>query len=248
MMAHVLKSLLTEKTLWKLLSETALAVFAVFLIYRFGFHPLAVVVGTLIFVVIYFREIEERRFLKISFLLLPLLFLAAAGFINPLTPGLAALVLVFAVLFFVMLGLVNLFFKERFLVYSVFNTAFLISLLLFFFYLARGPENFWILGVILFFSVFLILRESFVFFGLPGGRRTTLYSGILSFISLEFFYVLQFLPLGFVNAAAFLAIFLILGKDIVVSSAKGNLNFSFAMRQTTFFAVLTIAIFAASRW
>jgi hypothetical protein len=238
---------LTEKTLWKLLLKTVLGTLAVFLIYEFDFHSLSIIAGALVFVIIYLRATEERRFFRISFLLLPILALVAIGIINPIGPVSVGLYALFAVLFFVLLGLINLFFKERFLVYGIFNAALFVVFSLLFFYLVR-PDNFWLLGPVFFVVSFLILKEVFGFFGLTGNKRTTLQAGVLGFLGVEFAYILQFLPLGFINAAVFLALFLVLGREMLVSRAKGTLNFSSMMKQITIFVVLGIFIFAASRW
>lgn len=166
-MVLVLKSLLTEKTLWRLLLKTALAVLTVFLVYDSGFNPVALFAGLLVFGVIYFREPEEKSLLMNSFWLLPVLALASLGVVGTISPiGMAGIIATFAVLFFVLLGLINLFFRERFLVYGAFNTAYFAALSLFYFYAARGPDNFWFLGAALFFFTLLLLKEAVGFFGL----------------------------------------------------------------------------------
>ena len=244
MTARVLKFLSTEKTLWKLLLETAVAVLAVGFLSPIG--PIGLMGLIVIFAAIYFREVEEKKLFRISFWLLPVLALAAIGFMGPIGPvGPIGLITVFAALFFVLLGLINLFFKERFLVYGIFNTAFLIALSLLFFYLLR-PDNFWILGTVFSIAVFLTLKEVFGFFGPLEGRRAALFAGVLGFLGLELSYILQFLPLGFMSAAVYLTLFLVIARETVVSSAKGGLNFSFMMKQITLFAVLTIVVFALS--
>ncbi|MFH0712456.1 MAG: hypothetical protein V2A55_01180 [Candidatus Jorgensenbacteria bacterium] len=240
MTARVLKFLSTEKTLWKLLLKTFLGSLAVFLVYNSGFNPFLVIVAALVFAVIYFREIEEKAFFRTSFWLLPILALAASGVMGSVGP-----IAVFAALFFVLLGLINLFFKERFLVYGIFNAAFLVALLLFFFYLV-GPGSFWILGAVSLVTVFLVLKEAFNFLGPLSGRRAVIFAGVLAFLGLELSYILQFLPLGFINAAVYLTLFLVLGRETVVSSVKGSLNFSQTMKQITLFVVLSIVVFAVS--
>jgi hypothetical protein len=92
------------------------------------------------------------------------------------------------------------------------------------------------------------LKEALFFFGFSGERRVALYAGTLGLVSLEFFHISQFLPFGFISSAAYLGLFLLLGKDLAVSAARGALNFSLIMRQITLFSVLTIVVFAASSW
>ncbi len=241
MTVRVLKFLSAEKTLWKLLFKTAVAVLAVGLISPIG--PIGLIVTLAVFAAVYFREIEEKKFFRTSFWLLPVLVLAAIGLIGPISP--IGPIAVFAVLFFVLLGLINLFFKERFLVYGVFNAAVLVALSLLFFFLLR-PGNFWLSGTVFFAALFLILRENLGFLGPFSGRRATLSAGIIAFLGLELSYFLQFLSLGFINAAVYLALFLVLVREAAVSSIKGSFSFSFMMRQITLFAVLSIVVFAVS--
>lgn len=242
-MVRALKSLLAEKTLWRLLLRTFFGVLAVYLVRFFDFHPLSVLAALAVFGAIYFRELEERRLFRMSFVLLPILTVAAIGLISPIGP--TGPIAVFAVLFFVLLGLIDFFFKERLSVYGVFSTALVALLSIVFFYLARDPGNFWFLGTAFFLVLYLLLKEAFGIWE-AGLRRLTLSALILSFLGLELSYILQFLPLGFLNAALFLTLFSVLARDAVISSAKGNLGFSLMMKQVTFFVILAIIIFAAS--
>ncbi len=241
-----LKFLLIEKTPWRLLLKTALGVGALLFIRLLNFHPFAVLSGFFVFLIIYFREAAERRFLRFSFWLLPALTFTILRLTNSIGPlGLIWLLFIFAILFFFILGLIDLFFKERTQIYGILNTVLMLAVFLIVFYFLN-LKNFWILGIALFLFLFLLFSEVFIFFEIPKGKKMLAAGSALGLLGVELAWILNFLPLGFINAALFLTLFFLLIKDALVSKAKGVLTFAFVFRELTFFIILTIIIFAAS--
>jgi len=238
---------LVDRTAWRLLLNTALATLAVFLVVQLRFHVVAVVVFLAVLSGIYFYEGPERRGWRVSFWLL-----VAAGVVSThalsLSLSLSLLSLVaFAVLFFVLSGLVNFIFRDRFFVHSIFNTA----LFLFLFLLVNVFAElgvFWIVGLVTFAVTLLLMRETLRVLGIARGMRVFAISGVLSLIVVEVLWLMQFLPLGVVNTAVFLTLFTFLARDGIVAHYRGNLNVHFVLRQLTFFVVLSLLVFAASRW
>lgn len=244
-MAKKFQSFLRDRTAWRLLFKAAFATLILFWAWRtdFGFWPTVIFVAVLLYD--YFSLPEERKFLRVSFWLLPLsayLGLAFVGlpFFGPLT------LFLFAFLFFLVLGLANLFFSERFVFYNVLNTGLLIMILMPFFYLAR-PGNLFLWLPAVFALAFFVWRECFRFFSLPG-RKTSIAAFVLAFLVSEFAFGLMFLPIGFMNAAAFLVLVMILTRDSILTYSKGVLNLSFLFRQLTFFVFFAILILATARW
>jgi len=94
----------------------------------------------------------------------------------------------------------------------------------------------------------LDFHESFDFFGVTRGKRLVFAAFILSLLSVELSWVVMFLPLGFINAAAFLALFFLLVRDGIVIHFQGYLSLPFVFKQLTFFIVLAVLIFASARW
>lgn len=249
-MAKKLAFLLTDRTAWKLLFKAVLATAALLLVLRFGFNLVVLVVFFAVFIGIYFSQITERRLLRISFWLLPVFGLTAIKILlSSFSPPFFIVITLafFAFLFFILLGLTNFFFKDRFLVYGIFNTSLLLLLFLLVFYLGR-PDNFWFLGIALFFMMVLIFEEIFRFFGIHKGKRTLAVSGVIGILAVEVAWFASFLPLGFINAAVFLTLFFLLVRDSLMVHFKGFLNLSFIFRELAFFIFLTLVIFAASQW
>lgn len=247
-MAEKLKFLLTDRTLWKLALKSIVAATALFLVRFFNFHFIAILGFFVLLLIIYFSQAGERKLLRLSFWVLPALSLAAIGLISPINLiGLIGFIFVFAILFFIILGLVDFFFKERALVYGIFNTALFLILFLLFFYLTP-LKNFWILGIALFFLIILIFGEIFKFFEMPKTKRTFALAAAASLLGVEFSWITGLLPLGFINSAVFLTLFFLLTRDAFIASVRGNLNFSFVFRELLFFVFITIIIFAAASW
>ncbi|KKU91503.1 MAG: hypothetical protein UY23_C0001G0109 [Candidatus Jorgensenbacteria bacterium GW2011_GWA1_48_11] len=244
-MAKKFQSFLKDRTAWRLLSKTVFATLILFWAWRtnFGFWPTAIFITVLLYD--YFSLPEERKFLRASFWLLPLAAYLGLAFVNLPVFGPLTLFL-FALLFFLVLGLAALFFQDRFVFYNVLNTGLLIMILMPIFYLIRPTTLFgWLLAV--FALTFFIWRECFRFFGLPG-RRLSIAAFVLAFLAAELAVGLMFLPIGFMNAAAFLVLILLLTRDGIATYFKGVLNLSFLFRQLTFFVFFAILILATARW
>ncbi|MCP6720047.1 MAG: hypothetical protein KJI72_01805 [Patescibacteria group bacterium] len=249
-MAKKLAFLLTDRTAWRLPFKTALATLTLLFVLWFDFSLVALAVFFTVFVSIYFSQITERRLLKVSFWFLPIFSLIGIKLLlSSFSPPLFIIIALalFAFLFFILLGLMSFFFKDKFLVYGIFNTSLLLLLFLLVFHLGR-PDNFWFLGIVLFFMMVLIFEEVFKFFGIYKGKRTLAALGIVGILAVEIAWLTSFLPLGFINAAVFLTLFFLLVRDSLAVHFRGFLNLSFIFRELAFFVFITLIIFAASQW
>ena len=226
---------------------TALGTLALFLVLRLDFSVVAVVIFLAVFSGIYFSQSVERRMLRTSFWFLPIFSIVGIKLLSPSLLLSSLSLLPFAVLFFVLLGLMNLVFRDRFLVYGIFNTALLLLIFLIAFYAWR-PGSFLILGPVLFLVVALLFMEVLGVFEIFLGRRALVVGGTLGLLAAEVVWLTGFLPLGFINAAVFATLFFLLLRDGLAVHFRGFLNLPFIFRQLTFFIVLTIVIFAASSW
>jgi hypothetical protein len=80
------------------------------------------------------------------------------------------------------------------------------------------------------------------------GRNLRLLTWVFALIMAESTAFVVFLPLGFINAAAFMTLFYVLGRDVVLARLRGLLNLSLVLRELAIFAVLSIIIFATVTW
>ncbi|MDP2705855.1 MAG: hypothetical protein Q8O49_01465, partial [bacterium] len=137
-------------------------------------------------------------------------------------------------------------FNDHFLVYNLFHSSFLLAVFGIFFYF-RFFFSFWLfLG--LFLAIFLLLEEFFVFNGIGWPKRRLAAEGALTLAAIQIGWLTSFLPIGFINSAAFLVLFLGLSRDAVLAHFQGYFSISYLFRQLTFFVILSLFIFLISSW
>jgi len=257
-MVKRLKFLLTNQTEWKLLFKAFLLTLTIFLVGLFGFSWWAIFIFFLVLIGIYFTQLLERHLLRVSFWLLPLLILFSLHSLSILpscsTSILCPLSLITYFLYFsltfIVLGIGSFFFTHRHTIYSLLNTILILltSLLLFSSKFQVTSFKFNFLYLVFFLIIIFIFKEVLHFFEVSWSKRIFIVSLAVSLVGLELAWLITFLPLGFINAAAFLTLFFILIRESIVSHFRGTLNLPFIMRQLTFFVLLTLIIFAVSQW
>lgn len=204
---------------------------------------------------VYITQIVERNLLRSSFWLFPLVTIIgfwvitrtiAFSFSSPyVSIFFIGLFLLFSFAFFLLIGISRFFFKDRFIVYGVFNTAVLLTSFAVFFVLFE-KSLFWVFPF--FVIVFLLFRESLYFFDIEFKRRIGVASAAVAFLTSELSLVTKFMPLGILNGSIFLALFFLLLRDGIIAHFKGNLTKKLLLRQLTIFVLLTLIIFAVSKW
>ncbi len=248
-MVKLLKSFSISPTALRLLFKAGLLTAVLGGAYFLGFSFWPLFVFFLVLLAVYLKEPLERRLVGTSFFILAffsvlgLAMFRSFGF-NSSFLLLAAFFLFFG-LFFIILGLIHFVFENRFAVYGIFNT---ILLLLVFLVVQRLELNDFLKYFLIFSAIMLIFRETFLYFGILLGSRVWFVSAVAGFLAVELYLLVVFLPLGFINAAAFLALFFLLIRDSLAVHFQGFLNLAFIFRQLTFFVFLTTIIFAAAKW
>ena len=205
--------------------------------------------------VVYITQIAERNFLRSSFWLFPLVTIIGFwvitrnivfSFSSPyVSIFFVGLFLLFFFAFFLIIGISRFFFKNRFVVYGVFNTAVLLASFAVFFVLFE-KSLLWIFPF--FVIVFLLFRESLYFFNIQFKRRIGVTSAVVALLTSELLLVTKFMPLGILNGSIFLALFFLLLRDSLIAHFQGNLTKKLLLRQVTIFVFLTLIIFAVSKW
>ncbi len=258
-MVKRLNFLLQNQIAWRSsLLKAAAVTLAFFGVYILNFSFWAVLGLFLVLLPsIYFRESPERQSVKVSFWLFPFLGLIALYILKSSFPSNFAVFAVFALLllFFISLfGLISFIFTNRFLFFGIFNAALFFSLFLeaFYYSLALILSLSWVFTVFywlaLFLAVVFLFKEFFEFYGISLKGKIGIVGVVLGFVVFELFLIVSFLPLGFVNAAAFLTLFALLIRDSLAQHFQGFLNFPFILRELTYFILVGLIIFAASRW
>lgn len=251
-MAKRLPFLSINRIAWRSLYRAAVVALALVLAVetRFAFLALALFIAAIGYA--YFTQVAERKALRVSLWSLPLV--ALIGFwAFPAHPaffgGSAAFgVLAFALFFgafFILAGLGDFLFKDRFLWYGIAHTVTLLAVFLVFPLLAAA--SLWWLFVF-FFVLFWLFEEAFVFFGVETPRRVRAASAALTFLAVEISFLTGLLPLGALDAAAFLALLFFLLRDALVAHFEGALDRGFALRGLTVFVLFALIIFASAQW
>ena len=198
----------------------------------------------------YFSLGEAKEKLNFSFFISVLLYAlfsyqpAASGFF-----GFAPLALVF-ISFYLVAG-IGFEWKDPqgqriaylFLNNLLFFTAFL--------FVSRSAVVSWVLLLFIGLLNYFLVRESFRWGasdtrGFP--RRERFLALAVSFLSLQSFAVLLFLPIGFINIAIASAIFTSLLRDAVIDYLRGDWTRREILKKAILYLALFAAVMAVSRW
>ena len=258
-MVKKLTSYLRKTTGWKLPVKAGVFSLALGLVAWAGFSFWPALIFIAVASATYFSEPPERKILRSSFYLLSILGLLGAaiplGFPGTPLHGLISIfmVVIFGILVFGWLGLVNSSFNDRFLAYNLLNTALSAFFFVLAFYLMPNFNSESILTLLLWFlavflGVLLLLVETLSFEVSARGRGLKLTAWSFALILAEVAVMASFLPAGFLDTAAFLALFYILGRDAILSHFRGFLSFSLVFTELTIFAVVLGLIFATVNW
>lgn len=249
-MVKKLVSLLTNRIAWRLALEAVL--FGVLLrwIAADGPYSFAGFLFLFLFLFIYFKEQPERRRTRILYWFFGLLSVFGVRELISQFPEqnwIGLVVTGLSVYFFFLLGVTSFFIKKREFVYQLLNTfsLFLVSAWAFG---VSGGEIYLPPALFLLSGVTLLIRDALGFFDAGGRRRAWILSAVFGVIAVETGFFLRFLPLGFLNSAAFLALALFLSRDALLAHFRGRMDLPLLFRELAFFVGLSIVIFAGSAW
>jgi len=244
-----------SQELLRLVSKTLIVSIFLWIVLAADFRWWSIILFFGSVLVVYITQIAEKNLLRSSFWLFPLItiigfwvitrniaFSLSSSYISLFFMG---LFLLFFFAFFLLIGISHFFFKDRFVVYGVFNTAVLLASFVVFFILFE-KSLFWIFPF--FIIVLLLFRESLYFFDVQFKRRIGVTSAVVAFLTSELLLVTKFMPLGILNGSIFLALFFLLLRDSLIAHFHGNLTKKLLLRQVTIFVFLTLIIFAISKW
>ena len=222
-------------------------------LYFFNFSLSAIFIFCFLLLWFYFSQLPERGYSRISFLVLVLTAFFALRFFGTNFSVALGLVPIFSFLFYLLLGLTAFIFKNRHSVYLFLNTGLFLAVFLLFFSVAQS-KYFLFLNFLLFLIIYFLIKECFDFlrsavqnslFLIPNSRFIAL---VLAFLSLELFWAISLLPIGFINSAILLTLFVFLMRDFALTYFSGRLNRRFLIYHSLIFIILVSLIFAVSRW
>ena len=232
-----------------MLEKTLVGVAALSLVYLASFSFFAVFGFLCILLYVYLTAGAARRDFRFSFWLLQIVFLLALASLS--LPGL--LLAIYGLILFALLGLMGTVFSNKFFVYGLVSVAVAFSFFAVLF--SRAPsfseDSFWSEFWWLFFAfavVYWLFKEYWQTFASWESRKTRLYGMTLGVLSAELATIVVFLPLGFLNTAAFMSLLLLVSRDMILAHVRGFLSPSFVFREITLFVVISSIIFATVSW
>lgn len=213
---------------------------------NYSFLPLAAYFGSAFYFYIY--PVFEKRFLC-SFLIILLI---PFFFIN--SPLFLIYSLFTGILFFLLLGIKNLAFINRYQIYQLLNN-FLFFLIFIAFFSADKSQLFFPKYLILFTLSFFLFKEllnwNFSRFEslmeIPA-KKINVYSIFFSFLLGQFFWAIALLPIGFLNSAVLALVFILAAKDIIINYLEGKIDKNLVLKNITMVVIFSIIIFAVSKW
>jgi len=233
-----------------LLLRALVAILGAVLLVWGSFSFWAVILFLAIFWGLYLSEEGDRQSVRTSYFFIPAL-LVLGGWALPLEeffsiPVLAVLgILVLGYLIVTLHGLARFLPEDRTRVYRMIHAVLLLLALILFAELVW--QSVWWVA-----ALFLILlpfhRESLHFSGIEPSRKTWAAGAVWSLIGAEILILGRFLPLGFLNMAAFAGLLLFLLGDLIVRYFRGDFTKKDVVRHVSAFVLVSLVIFAASSW
>lgn len=242
LLSHFLK-----KIEWRLVGKIAFV--ALMLLWAWGsdFAVIPLILFGLAPAIVYFSESPERRHFRASFWIMcvaALIGVMMTGGGEGISVSSLLIIAAFAAGIAIEIGLFRFFFRSRMLVYSILHIVLMVAL--FFIFFAAALSLFSTLFILI--ALTLLFREFFALLNVPWRGRALLMSVALGFFGTELALLVRFLPLGFVNAAAFLGLSLLLVRDAARAHFEGTLDIPLVLRGLTLFLILSVAIFSVSVW
>lgn len=205
---------------------------------------------------LYFRERVHSRLFLASCIVLLAASLLSIHQINPASaPTLLVVSLYFGILFFILLGVKNLIFIHRTLPYYFLQTFLFTSVFMLFFNSDTSGSfiaAYFLLGA----AAFFLLREFIGFnfapalglFQTPIAIQGGITAFVFAFLLMELVWVVALLSLGFLNAASFMVLAILLLEDLLLHALGGTLTRQIILRNATFFLCIGLVIFGFSKW
>jgi hypothetical protein len=247
-MAIKLKSVLRIPRQQLLLAvRAALFAASLWLLADRAFSPFQLGAFIIIGAVLYFTPVFQTLLIFPSFLALMILSPIAMSVFGPQVTYPSLLAAFFGALFYIILGIKQVVFIRRARLHHVLHLALMYCMSILFF---AAPSGDWFITRSLAFALlsYLLVREFFIIRNGERGASVKLSSALIAFLLVESLWAFSLLPIGFINAAGALLVFIFALEEIVTLSMRGALTRRACMSELTTCIVLMIAIFSFSTW
>lgn len=227
--------------------RAAIFVAALWLFADRDFGPLQLAAFVLIGAVLYFTPVFHALVVFSSFFVLMILSPIAMSVFGPQLEHPLLLAGFFGVLFYFLLGIKQVLFINRLKIYSALHLALMYCLSILFF-AAPGGEWFFTRSLLLFLFAYILLREFFAMRMLPSGSRIRFLTALGAFLVIEATWAIGLLPIGFINAAGVLLIFIFTLEEALLASVDRRENRKGLLTEFITGVVLLLIVFGFSNW
>lgn len=227
--------------------RVAIFVAALWLFADRDFGPLQLAAFILIGAVLYFTPVFHALVVFSSFFVLMVLSPIAMSVFGPQLEHPLLLAGFFGVLFYFLIGIKQVLFINRLKIYSALHLALMYCLSILFF-AAPGGEWFFTRSLLLFVFAYILLRELFTIRMLPGGGGARLLAALGSFLITEATWAIGLLPIGFINAAGVLLIFIFTLEEALLAAAGKKESRKGLLPEIITGVILLLIVFGFSNW
>ncbi len=212
-----------------------------------NFSTLPVLLFISLSVVFYFRTHQHNNSENIySFLILLIVSLAGVSLLSHIQFLIAA-VTFFSFLFYLVLGIKDLILTKRYEWNFIKNILLIYSIFLIYF-LTDKYNFFAVKYIAVFIALFLIIQEWFSWLEAKFPKRHQLSALVFSFLILQLLWVVTILPLGFINSATIMAVFVYLMFDFCINHFRGSINKKIIVKNSIILIFSLLIIFISTNW
>ncbi len=239
--------LFLKKIEWKLVGKIAFV--ALMLLWAWGsdFAVIPVILFVLAPAIVYFSESPERRHFRASYWIMCLVALLGTmmtGGSEGISLSSLFIILVFAAGIAIEVQLFRFYFRSRMLVYGILHIVLMVALFFIFFTASLSLVS----VIFILVSLSLLFQEFFALANVQWRGRVLLMSVALGFFGTEIALLVRLMPLGFVNASAFLGLTMLLVRDAARAHFEGAMDLPLVLRGLALFLVISVIIFGISVW
>lgn len=197
--------------------------------------------------VLYLTPVFQTLLLLPSFVVLMIAAPVAMSVFGPQLSSPVFLAGFFGLLFYVIIGIKQVVFAHRIRLHYLLHLALVYCLGLLFF-AAPGGDWFAMRSGILLMAFYFLIRELLTVRGVTSAPLLRFTALLLSFLGVQAVWAISLLPIGFINAAGTLLVFLFTSEAIALARFSGSLSRKMVITELATFAVLMLVIFGFSTW
>ncbi|MDO8443019.1 MAG: hypothetical protein Q7S81_02055 [bacterium] len=212
-----------------------------------GFGALPVFVFILMGFILYFRNHSQNNLENIhsfsALLLVSMFSISLLSHFQFIFPA----IIFFSVLFYLMLGIKEFYFVRRYEWNSVKNTLLIFSIFLVYF-MSNKYTFFYLKYLAVFVVIFFLIKEWLFWLEPNFPKRYNFIAFVFSFLVLQLSWAVSILPLGFLNSASLMTVFVYIMFDSCTDYLKGVLTKKQIIKNFIILALSFIAIFIFTKF